>query len=213
MSLLDAQDVENLSYAKLLTPVDHRGTRRIHRRCIADASDIQYRHLPFIPYTASNSEEMYATIPDRFISRATLEHIGFNETRAASLWELWANSHTEYLNADPDDLHVHMSFLEHATDSLGEDFVYPGADASGEDDQKWFDCMTAWGIATNRQEVIMDPEFRQLRLAIDSCLHWVLDTLGERYLDLMRIRKDSKTRATMISALLCPLTSHVRSRR
>lgn len=144
---------------------------------------------------------MYATIPDRFISRATLEHTGFNEAMAASLWELWTNSHTEDLNADPDDLHVHMSFLSHATDSLGVNFAYPRAGASGKDDQKWFDCMTAWRIATKLQEVIMDPEFRQLRLANDSCLHWVLDTLWERYFDLMRIRRDSKTRATRMSAM------------
>jgi hypothetical protein len=67
-------------------------------------------------------------------------------------------------------------------------------DTTSEDnDQEWYDCMNAHGIATEFQDSIMDPFFKPLRLT-KSCMEWVLDTVNMRYRGLEHIQRASDER-------------------
>jgi hypothetical protein len=63
-------------------------------------------------------------------------------------------------------------------------------DTASDNDQEWYDCMNARGIATELQDAIMDPVFKTLRLT-ESCIFWILDTLEMRYRGLIAIQEAS----------------------
>lgn len=67
-----------------------------------------------------------------------------------------------------------------------------GNDVWGDDDGAWIDCMQKHGIATELQDAVMDPRFKQLRLTC-TCVQWLLHAIDMRYesIEYMHSKSDS----------------------
>jgi len=103
-------------------------------------------------------------IPEKTISLATLEYLGFTPAVAAIVWRNWETS--------PPHVQRYNGFLSYA---MG--MIETKPDNAFQLDHDWHGVMQGWGVNTELIEAIMDPDFEQIRLS-QSAKSWVLDTFG-----------------------------------
>ncbi|KAF4982964.1 hypothetical protein FZEAL_1534 [Fusarium zealandicum] len=195
-SLLAPLDVSQLMSQGLVGPLDASGTRRIHKRRLTRSSDEEHRNLSLnAPAQPSATGDMFATIPDQLVSRATIEHVGFSKTKATEMWNAWDNWPTtgpgRETDAETGDGHLFVSFIDFLTGLSGQ--IGSPSDAYQDNDEQWTQCMEHFGLATELQHAILDPHFKFLRLSA-SCLFWVSDTIEMRYAGLEEVQKASLER-------------------
>lgn len=69
-----------------------------------------------------------------------------------------------------------------------------------DDDMAWQSCLEAYGLDSDFIQGIMDPRFRELRLA-ESAFFWAKDTIEVRYRGLREIQAASRQRAMALQRL------------
>ncbi|KAH7318370.1 hypothetical protein B0I35DRAFT_409272 [Stachybotrys elegans] len=176
-SILTPSDARDLNRRGLAFKGDN-GTMRLHKRRLNAYSDQEYSHIPLdVDPGTPSADSAFSVIPERLISHATLEYIGFNPRTADALWDRWTNwpEGTPHRETDPDGGGLQMTFVDFA---LGH--IDSVTDTFDEDDHQWVICMDACGISQQVQTAILDPHFKYLRQS-ESCLHWIKDTIEMRY--------------------------------
>ncbi|KAI1810232.1 hypothetical protein GGS20DRAFT_594956 [Poronia punctata] len=106
-----------------LTPPDDAGRRRMHKH--------------------DECDNIFTKIPDSLFSKATLEFIGFSETKANTIWNMWNNWPTDGPGQEIDNTAdgLYVQFLDFACGALNWDL-----DVSGDDDSQWWSCLQAAGV-------------------------------------------------------------------
>lgn len=107
-------------------------------------------------------------------SEEIIQQLGFDKPTAAHLWRRWSEW-AEEGGAEFDCATRDVPYL-----ALIKGAVEFSKDAWGDDDAIWIEWMRKHGIATELQDAIMDPTFKQLRLT-RTCEQWVLDIIDMRY--------------------------------
>ncbi|KAJ4013758.1 hypothetical protein NW752_005469 [Fusarium irregulare] len=107
-------------------------------------------------------------------SEEIIQQLGFDKPTAAHLWRRWSEW-AEEGGSEFDCATRDVPFL-----ALIKGRVEFSDDVWGDDDTAWTRWMQQHGIATELQNAIMDPRFKQLRLT-RTCEQWVLDTIDMRY--------------------------------
>ncbi|KAM0350691.1 hypothetical protein ACHAPU_003183 [Fusarium lateritium] len=165
-----------------------KGTITVHKRRLNRSSDEENSNLPLNTNPRSRPDA-FVTIPEQLISKATIEHLGFNSDKAAEIWNGWINwPPGPRREIDPDDGGLEVSFLDWVKGHAGY-----SNDVWQDDSAAWLACMQHWGIATELQHAIMDTHFKYIRLT-GTCIGWVRDTIKMRYAGLQDIQRASKER-------------------
>ncbi|KAJ3957766.1 hypothetical protein N0V92_005652 [Colletotrichum tropicale] len=122
------------------------------------------------------------------VSLETLLEIGFSQEKADRLWTKWSNWPEGPVSreTDPYDGGLQMTFDHFFVAGLEKD----DGDVWGDDETEWRNSLTRYGINSDTQDAIMDPEFRHLRLA-QSARFWAKDTVEMRYAWLQRCANNS----------------------
>ncbi|KAI1073110.1 hypothetical protein LB507_009110 [Fusarium sp. FIESC RH6] len=107
-------------------------------------------------------------------SEEIIQKLGFDKLTAAHLWRRWSEW-AEEGGAEFNCATRDVPYL-----ALIKGNVEFSKDAWGDDDTVWIQWMQNHGIATELQDAIMDPTFKQLRLT-RTCEQWVLDIIDMRY--------------------------------
>ena len=154
--------------------------------------------------THVNERTAFIEVPAVLESMETYIFIGFDNATARRVWARYSN----YVkNADPDD--TEGKFMDFARWQV-ENVRF--ADATSETDD-WLGYMKAIGVSEELQNVIMLPEFSDLRYTA-SCSFWLLDTMETRYESLQgldarlraqaaRIKDMSKTTSRLAGSAAC----------
>lgn len=197
MSLLQPLDETVLLRAGLVTLPDTTDNRRLHRRCI-DIFNNDNGDLTSSPIEPVDSDS-FVTIPDKLISEATLQHLGYRSEIAAHLWSRWVNWPPGEVirETDPDESgKLIMTFLDFAkgyAEGRGRQ-----NDVTFEDTlEEWPAYLDACGINTETQTALMDPLYTNIR-ETGSCMFWILDTMELRYRGLELVQTLSVKRERMI---------------
>ncbi|PHH68229.1 hypothetical protein CDD82_713 [Ophiocordyceps australis] len=197
--VIDPRDAPFLEAAELLTPVDSRGFRKIHKRRLREGSNREYFYMSYKGSKAITEELLLETIPENRVSQAALEYMGYDAETAAIIWRRWLywmeKSQTcqgSLIDIDEDDSiqfiecaawHIHF-FLE--TTELNHE----GKD----DDGIWNDCFDICGIGQKlRDESMLLCDF-QKHGGAEACLEWLKKKIFGRYQDLGRIQEESRGR-------------------
>ncbi|KAL3305948.1 hypothetical protein RB213_004340 [Colletotrichum asianum] len=124
------------------------------------------------------------------VSLETLLEIGFSQEKAEQLWTKWSNWPEGPVSreTDPYDGGLQMMFDHFFIACLERD----DGDVWGDDETEWRNSLTRYGINSDTQDAIMDPEFKHLRL-VQSARFWAKDTVEMRYAWLQRCAKQSTT--------------------
>lgn len=191
-NILTELDVQHLQSRDLVGPRSAEGTRRIHKRFLNRFSDEENADIPLnISVQSSAASDAFATIPDHLISNASLVYIGFSRQKASDLWAQWTNwpPSGPRREVDPDDgYNLVVTFIDFITGPFDGNI-----DVWEDDDHQWRDCLNTFGMASEVQEAIMDPRFKDFRLA-RSCAFWAKDTVEMRYAGLRDIQRASRER-------------------
>ncbi len=159
------------------------------------------------------SDEAFASIPDSRVSLATLRYIGYNEQTALQLWKRWTElSPSVFPILETEDDIGDLRFIEYATSYVRSRPDLHAIDAFDEDDEEWYRCMDACGIAEELQDAIMEPLYRDIRLT-ESCVFWILDTMRLRYLTLEAIQEASREREEALQRAHIALSPFILPRR
>ncbi|KAM0258590.1 hypothetical protein ACHAQJ_003761 [Trichoderma viride] len=188
MSLLHPEDKKVLLNEGLLRISNIPGIQRIHKRRLNTHSDVEYAHLPL----SAPESNMFCPIPINLISLQTIKYFGYNEKTATDIWNEWANWVPEH-PAEYDQV-FEMPFLESVIGYLTKACHL---DTSDKDDRYWSYCMNFCGINQETQTAILDPAFREARLA-RSCIFWIQDTIELRFRVLRGVKRASLERANAI---------------
>lgn len=82
---LDLQDLESKGMIAASLP---NGTRKIPRRRTTDYADGDYGDIALdISPTDPGADEAYRVVPEKYVSQATLDYVGFDEAAAGRIWE------------------------------------------------------------------------------------------------------------------------------
>ncbi|KAH7137266.1 hypothetical protein B0J13DRAFT_625044 [Dactylonectria estremocensis] len=187
---LDARD---LARQGLISNRNENGTRQMHKRRLNRSSDEENHNISLnVPLQSAAAINAFVTIPDELISRATLTHVGFSEAKADALWNTWTDWPSSALGprreTDPDDGGLQMTFIDFITGP----FVTSN-DTASDNEADWKRVMGQYGLSTEVQHAILDPNFKYLRLS-ESCAFWAKDTVEMRYNGLKEIQAASHER-------------------
>ncbi|OAA76180.1 hypothetical protein LEL_05864 [Akanthomyces lecanii RCEF 1005] len=196
-NILGQLDSADLGRSGLSGPVLPDGTFRLHRRRLNRFSDEENQGIPLnVPLASSDANEAFASIPAEIISKATLVYVGFDLDTATLLWSKWTNREQDggiYREGDPIGAHgEQMAFLDFMSGGIGE-----RGDTWDTDNQKWIDCMNAYGMAREFQEAILDPQFNDIRHQ-QTCVSWIKETIQVRYDALHEVHKASMRRESAL---------------
>lgn len=139
---------------------------KLHRRRLHDSSDKVNGHISLdvtVDFLAPAVLEAFSTIPQRLISKATLEYVGFSADKAMATWNSWSNIKQATDDYGDGEFISFLDFITGPFDSRG-DYVDDG------DDEQWRQTMDGFGLSTDFQDKIMDPIFEDLRLS-QSCAY------------------------------------------
>jgi hypothetical protein len=174
--IITLDDQQHLEQLQLIAPAPN-GRRRISRSALySEASEISTESGDS-GYAASENFPS-VEIPTLLHSLETLVYLGYNERKAAELWQRW-----EQRGDLPDD------FLKCARAAIW----YNPADALDNDDAAWMVCLGELGINQETAHAIMDASFKDVRL-LESCKHWALDTMELRFESLCAAHQASRAR-------------------
>ncbi|PHH60512.1 hypothetical protein CDD81_1602 [Ophiocordyceps australis] len=195
--VIHPQDEPFLLSANLLTPVDWRGFRGLHKRRVRHDSNFLFQYLP-LRAPASTTLDLFETIPAQRISQATFEYMGFDFSTAMTIWSRWhawgkmGETRVESYDGRDEDEGIH--FVEIATwhiDFYSEisewdaDQVHP--------DEVWENVFDICGINTQlREESYL--LYYQSRRGKENCLQWLKQTMFQKYQHLGRIQEESHRR-------------------
>ncbi|KAH0424861.1 hypothetical protein CcaCcLH18_11288 [Colletotrichum camelliae] len=117
------------------------------------------------------------------VSLETLLEIGFSQDKAEQLWRKWLNWPEGPVSRETDPYvgGLQMMFDYFFIAGLERD----DGDVWGDDETEWRNSLTRYGINSDTQDAIMDPEFKHLRLT-QSARFWAKDTVEMRYAWLKR---------------------------
>ncbi|KAF5633929.1 uncharacterized protein FTJAE_6915 [Fusarium tjaetaba] len=187
----DAAQLIKLDLVNLPNPPN--GSIQIHKRRLNRTSDAVHKNIP-LNANVESRPDAFATIPEKLISKATIEYVGFNSDKATDIWSCWVNwpSGSMIREIDPRDstTTLEVSFIYWVKSHTGNPLVY---DVWEDDNSAWFRHMEQCGIATELQQSIMDPRFKDMRLT-DTCIGWLRNTMELRYEWLKEIQRTSSER-------------------
>ncbi|KAF5697292.1 hypothetical protein FMUND_15455 [Fusarium mundagurra] len=186
----DAAQLINLDLVNLPNPPN--GSIQIHKRRLNRTSDAEHKHIP-LSANIESRPDAFVTIPEKLISKATIEYVGFNSEKATEIWSGWDNwpSGPIIREIDPSgSTTLEVSFIDWVKRHTGNPLEY---DVWEDDNSAWFRHMEQCGIATELQHSIMDPRFRDMRLT-GTCIGWLRDTMNMRYEGLEEIQRASAER-------------------
>jgi hypothetical protein len=172
-------------------PNPPNGSIQIHRRRLNRTSEAVHN----IPLNANveSRPDAFATIPEKLISKATIEYVGYNSDKATEIWSGWANWPSDPIirEIDPSDsTTIEVSFIDWVKRHTGNPLEY---DVWEDDNPAWFRHMEQCGIATELQQSIMDPHFKDMRLT-GTCIGWLRNTMELRYEWLEEVQRASAER-------------------
>jgi len=139
--------------------------------------DTPMRHSP-------QPDNTWIEIPLKLHSLETYIFIGFDNVKAATLWEFWDTLQPRYRNHDGSE----HSFLWYAEQLIHDQVDNP---ASTQDD--WRGTLHQWGIRPDLIDDILDEAFTQVRLT-QSLKDIVLETFHDAYNFLLCVRSVSDQR-------------------
>ncbi|KAF5590619.1 hypothetical protein FPANT_5937 [Fusarium pseudoanthophilum] len=186
----DAERLINLGLVNLPTPPN--GSIQVHKRRLNRSSDEENKRIP-LNADVKSRPKAFATIPEKLISKATIEYVGYNSDKATEIWSGWVNwpSGPIIREIDPSDsTTMEVSFIDWVKYKTGNPLEY---DVWEDDNSAWFRHMEQCGIATELQQSIMDPRFKDMRLT-GTCIGWLRNTMELRYEWLEEIRRASAER-------------------
>ncbi|VUC24783.1 unnamed protein product [Clonostachys rosea] len=185
---LDAEHLQNIGHLR----TNSNGTMKLHRRQLNRSSDEENRHIPLniTVDSPTSPPDAFSIIPQRLISPATLEYVGFSRERSIALWNSWT-AFTQPIDSDGDgDIMPFIDFITGPFDSRGDD-------ADDGDDEQWRLTMDKFGLSADFQDRIMHPIFTDIRLT-QSCAYWCKDTVEMRYEALRFIQHSSLDRQRLL---------------
>ncbi|EXA46572.1 hypothetical protein FOQG_10969 [Fusarium oxysporum f. sp. raphani 54005] len=144
-------------------PNPPNGSIQIHKRRLTRTSDEENKHIPLYVNIESRPDA-FATIPEKLISKATIEYVGFNSDKAREIWSGWIAWPSGPIIREIDignETCLEVSFIDWVMGHVGN----PLSDDVWEDENSaWFRYMEQRGITTELQYIIMNPPFRDIRL-------------------------------------------------
>ncbi|KAM0085520.1 hypothetical protein ACKRZS_002255 [Fusarium odoratissimum] len=183
----DAAQLINLDLVNIPSPPN--GSIQIHKRRLNRTSDEENEHIPLYANIESRPHA-FVTIPEKLISKATIEYVGFNSDKAREIWSGWIAWPSGPIIREigiGEETCLEVSFIDWVKGHAGN----PLSDDVWEDDNSaWSRYMEQRGIATDLQYAIMDPLFRDMRLT-GTCIGWLRDTMEMRYEGLRNIQRAS----------------------
>lgn len=185
------RDMESLERAGHLTAPSGSGTRWLHKRFLSNWNEEEYGDIPLdVDPNSLEAGVAFVRVPDRVISRATLEYVGFSETKAGDLWAQWPNWLAEDSTRETDPHRSgppwrFLAFMEHALETKIQTF--------DEDDEVCTQVMDALGLSAKTKREILDPEWKYLRLG-ESCEYWARHNLKKQFFGLREIQRSSHER-------------------
>ena len=194
--IFSQSDADHLQRQGLLGPVSNRGTRKLHKRRAGPVSELEHQDIPLdVRFDSPDADHAFTSVPDRLISQATLEYIGFSEDKARSLWAQWEDWPAEEAvweaDAGKDGLRMPFEVFFTGIFDAGTDTASSNDD--NDKDQQWKKVMGTFGLSEKTQKAIMDPLLEDLRHA-GSCACWAKDTVRRRYAGLKAIQRASRDR-------------------
>ncbi|KAF5627494.1 hypothetical protein F52700_8420 [Fusarium sp. NRRL 52700] len=186
----DATQLIKLGLVNLPNP--HNGYIQIHKRRLNRTSDAEHRNIP-LNANIESRPDAFATIPEKLISKATIEYVGFNSDKATEIWSDWNNWPSGPIIREIDlssCTTLEVSFIDWVKSHTGNPLEY---DVWEDDNSAWFRYMEQRGIAAELQNSIMDPNFKGMRLT-GTCIGWLRDTMKLRYEGLEEIQRTSADR-------------------
>jgi len=131
--------------------------------------------------------------PEKLISKATIEYVGFNSDKAREIWSGWTAWPSGPIIREidlGDETTLEVSFIDWVKGHTGNPLT---DDVWKDDNSAWFHYIEQRGIATELQYTIMDSLFRDMRLT-GTCIGWLRDTIEMRYEGLRNIQRASAER-------------------
>lgn len=204
MFILGEEDFKNLVELGEASSLSSGGMIRLHKRRVnrpfhKRSSDEENANSPLPPISATSSSLDFVTIPDTFISLATLIYLGFTKEEAEKVWNKWTNWPYPR-ETDPDDEDSpwgNMRFIDFILLHMGSDGSDDDNDTYSENNEEWYSCMVRYGINDELQTAIMDPYFDSIRHT-ETCLHWLRDSMESRYHTLEEVQAASSERERAI---------------
>lgn len=129
-------------------------------------------------------------IPDSLKSKETYVFLGLTMEKAEMLWRRWLK-----VDEDAREPDGPVGFIDIATQHIRNQ--NNDVDDKGKD---WDAVLSGWGIDDDLREVILDPEFDDLRYTA-SAAFWVVDTFEMRYRGLEAISESSRKRQRKMQEL------------
>ncbi|KAF4949046.1 hypothetical protein FGADI_9331 [Fusarium gaditjirri] len=170
-------------------PNPPNGSIQIHKCLFNSASDKENKKIP-LDANIESRPDTFVTVPEKLISRVTIEYIGFSSDKAREIWSDW-NAQPMIREFDFDnEIAVEVAFIDWVKGGAGDALR---DDIWADDNAAWFRYMEQHGIAIELQHKIMDPGFRGIRLT-GTCLGWLRDTMEMRYRGLRNIQRASAER-------------------
>lgn len=188
---LDAEQLQNLGHLRAHAD----GTMKLHRRRLNRSSDEESGHISLdvtLDSPTSAFLDAFSTIPQRLISKATLEYVGFSADKATAIWNSWSDFGQATDDYGDGEIMSLLDFITGPFDSRGDN----GDDGN---DEQWRRTMDSFGLSADFQDKVMHPVFRELRLT-QSCAYWCKDTIEMRYEALWCIQQSSLDRERLLQA-------------
>ncbi|PNP86076.1 hypothetical protein FNYG_01132 [Fusarium nygamai] len=186
----DAAQLIELDLVNLPNPPN--GVIQIHKRRLNRTSDAVHKNIP-LNANVESRPDAFATIPEKLISKATIEYVGFNSEKATEIWSGWDNWPSGPIIREialGDSTNPEVSFIDWVKSKTGNPLEY---DVWEDDNSAWFRHMEQCGIATELQHSIMDPRFKDMWFT-GTCIGWLRNTMELRYEWLEEIQRASAER-------------------
>jgi hypothetical protein len=168
----------------LLSPVDGKGYRKLHKRRAGGHCHWDYSRLS-LEARHDTDPEAFIIVPDQVISKAAIAHLAFSEEKAEEIWYQWENWPAIDWADKMEEVFLDyiLEHVEYSKDLLDDD-----------DLSAWKQAMESWGIAEDLRDDILDPESDWVR-SRNTCNEWIRESVFMSYVGLKSIRKASHDRA------------------
>lgn len=170
-------------------PTPSNRSIQVHQRHLNRSSDEENKYIP-LNANIESYPDAFATIPEKLISKATIEYLGFNGDKATEIWSGWDAKPPGPIKREIDvsgETTSEASFIDWVMSHTGRPMNY---DIWEDDSSAWFRYMEQRGISTELQHSIMNPRFKDMRLT-GTCIGWLRDTMKLRYEALREIQQAS----------------------
>lgn len=176
--ILDPIDAEVLQQKGLVGPV-LSGSRQISQSLLYSDPEID----------DIDPGDPTIEIPVFLQSWQTLKYLGFEESKAKEIWQVWTNLGSDGQLEDLVDFAIGVVRKE-------------DEDIWNNQDDEWRRHMERMGINRQTIDAIMHPECKDIRLT-GSCNYWVQDTIQGRYEVLLALQRTSRIRGELVLQEAC----------